>query len=111
MKGRFDNQRNLFDEEPEPPYQQHSETSREAAVAIAPDMGTLRGKVYAYIQQCGDDGATDEEIQSALEMNPSTERPRRIELCAMRLVRDSGRSQLTRSGRRAVVWIEERSEP
>jgi hypothetical protein len=39
-----------------------------------------------------------------LGMNPSTQRPRRIELCQRNLIVDSGTTRLTTSGRKAVVW-------
>jgi hypothetical protein len=50
-------------------------------------------------------GATDEEIQHELQMNPSTQRPRRIELVEAKLVLDSTMKRPTSSGRQAVVWI------
>ena len=87
------------------PFQAHSATSREAAEQIEGDAGTLRQHVLKFLQQCGKLGATDEEIQRALKMNPSTERPRRIELRKGGLVVDSGRYRLTRSKRRATVWV------
>ena len=84
------------------PYQRHSETSREAAEQITTRSNTLRAQVLRFIKQRGD--ATDEEIQMGLQMNPSTQRPRRIELVEMMLVKDSHRRRKTRSGRAAVVW-------
>lgn len=89
----------------EAPYQRHSETSREAAEAIEPDLAGLRGRVLAFIRQCGDKGATDDEQQVALAMNPSTQRPRRIELWRKDLVRRTQETRPTRSGRKASVWI------
>jgi len=88
-----------------PPYQAHSETSQAAAEAIEPDVATLRGQVLAHLRSCGVKGATDDEMQVALDMNPSTERPRRIELWRAGLVERSGRTRPTRSGRLAVVWV------
>jgi hypothetical protein len=87
-----------------PPYQRHSEESREAAELIEPDAESLRGIVLAYIRKCGEPGATDDEMQVALRMNPSTQRPRRIELWKADLVRATGRKRPTRSGRPAMVW-------
>jgi hypothetical protein len=88
------------------PYQAHSETSREAAELIEPSSSTLRGRVYAFVSECGEEkGATDDEMQVALRMNPSTQRPRRVELWRAGLVRDSGVKRPTRTGRRAVVWV------
>ena len=85
-----------------PPRVANSETSREAADSVAESAGTLRAKVLAYLKTNGPQ--TDEELQLALRMNPSTERPRRIELVRCGLVRDSGRRATTNSGRSAVLW-------
>lgn len=84
------------------PYQHHSETSKAAAVAIEPSRESLKGKVLAYLRTAGK--ATDEQMQEALQMNPSTQRPRRIELWKAGLVRDSGIQKATKSGRMAAVW-------
>lgn len=86
------------------PAQRHSVTSVAAAKQIEPRTGTARGFVLAFIRGAGSRGATDEEIQTALNMNPSTQRPRRIELVASGLVFDSGETRATRSGSEAVVW-------
>ena len=48
-------------------------------------------------------GLTDEEMQHRLRMNPSTQRPRRIELVRRGLVVEAGMRK-TSSGRMAVVW-------
>lgn len=85
-------------------YQRHSDTSRSAARNIESSASTLRAKVYRFLSVSGEYGATDEELQIALEMNPSTQRPRRIELVEKGLVKDSGRVRKTRSKRNAVVW-------
>jgi hypothetical protein len=88
----------LFDT---PPYQRHSRTSRDAAEQARESAPTQRQRVFAQLQA---HDATDEEMQCALGMNPSTQRPRRIELHRMGFVKDSGRKRLTKSGRKAVVW-------
>lgn len=62
-----------------------------------------RGRVLAAIS-ASTDGLTDEQIQQQLGMNPSTERPRRIELVDMGEIHDTGRTRETLSGRSAVVW-------
>ncbi len=87
-----------------PPYQRHSPTSADAAEQIAESAGTLRAKVLRYITGCAD-GATDEQCQVALDMNPSTQRPRRGELQARGLIVDSGRVRRVRSGRNATIWV------
>lgn len=91
--------------QPEPPAQRHSLTSTEAAERIRPDANTLRMAVYRHLLAAGDDGLTDEQMQEGIPMQPSTQRPRRIELVGMGLARDSGRTRPTRSGRKATVWV------
>lgn len=86
-------------------YQRHSSTSRKAAAEIASGASTLRNQVLDFLRELGDYGATDEEIQLALDMNPSTQRPRRVELVERRLVKNSGKTRLTTSKRSAVVWV------
>jgi len=93
-----------FDYEPDAPYQRHSETSRDAAELIEPDVASLRGRVLAYLRKCGEKGATDDEMQVALQMNPSTQRPRRIELWKAGFIEPTSETRPTRSGRQATVW-------
>ena len=85
-------------------FQQNSATSRAAAVKILATADTLRGDVYRFIVQFGDWGATDEEIQIGLRLNPSTQRPRRVELVEVGVIEDSQKKRRTASGRWAVVW-------
>jgi len=101
----------LFDDDPAPPAQAHSPTSRAAADGIAPVSGELRRRVYEHLVGRGEDGATDEEMQGALAMGASTQRPRRIELVELGLVKDSGRTRRTKSGRSAVVWVAAAKNP
>ncbi|HEY5552423.1 MAG TPA: hypothetical protein VIK52_11075 [Opitutaceae bacterium] len=86
------------------PYQKHSPTSKAAALGAAPHALGARERVFNAVaaSACG---LTDEEIQDRLGMNPSTQRPRRIELVADGLVRDMGLSRQTKSGTSAVVWV------
>ena len=83
-------------------YVSGSETSIAAAVSVEPSIASWQGKVLALLRE--GDGLTDEEMQARLGLNPSTQRPRRIELVEAGLVRDSGQRRRTRSGRWAVVW-------
>jgi hypothetical protein len=89
---------------PAPPAQRHSPTSVDAAEQIESSAETMRSKVRDYLRACGSNGATDEEIQTALGMNPSTQRPRRIELQQLGLVCSAGFVRKTISGRSATVW-------
>ncbi len=79
-------------------------TKRAAAVAIRPTAGRQRMKVLAYLQSQGTIGATDEQIQLALDLTGNSERPRRKELQALGLIEDSGHVRPTTSGRAAGVW-------
>jgi transcription initiation factor IIE alpha subunit len=89
-----DRQRNLFS------------TSQQALDSIAESLPHLRRQVWEYLLEQGERGATDEEMQDALNMNPSTQRPRRLELLENNppLIRDSGERRPTKSGRSATVW-------
>lgn len=87
------------------PAQTHSVTSMEAAEAIRPKVNALQQRVLSYLGFRGSLGATDEEMQDALSMNPSTQRPRRIELLNKGLIEGpEGVVRKTSSGRNAQVW-------
>lgn len=92
--------------DPTAPYVTHSVTSRDAAEAIRPKINALQTKVFDFIGGKGLLGATDQEIQDALEMNGSTERPRRRELEIMGLIVNSGQTRRkTDKGQFSTVWI------
>lgn len=77
-------------------------TSAAAADALdATTLNAMQRRVLAYLEQHGP--ATDEEIATGLGMNPSTERPRRIELARAGLIAEAG-TRRTISGRNATVW-------
>lgn len=59
--------------------------------------------VLRHLLACG--GATDEEIQCALSIPGNTERPRRRELEAAGLIKDSGLRRVTAANREAIVWV------
>ena len=83
------------------PYQRHSPTSKAAAEQIEPTAGTLRRMVLEAIRE---KPSTDHELQEALGLEGSTERPRRREVQQAGLIEDSGDRRPTPSGRLAVVW-------
>ena len=76
-----------------------------AAAADAMDAKTLTRlhRLVLDFLRARPDGATDEEIASGLGLNPSTERPRRIELARRGLVVEAG-TRKTASKRTATVW-------
>jgi transcription initiation factor IIE alpha subunit len=83
----------------------HSPESQQAALQAAPSAGTKRAAVLRFIESRGKHGATDDEIQCGLGMNPSTQRPRRIELYEGHHIAKLKSTRLTRGNRQAVVWI------
>ena len=85
------------------PAQRHSSTSREAARLIDPTANKLRQRVFDCIRE--HQPVTDERIAELTGLNPSTARPRRIELVQAGLIRAGGVSRKTRSGRNAVAWV------
>ena len=87
------------------PYTPNSVTSREAAESIADVAGRLRRQVYQYIVSRGDGGTTDDGAEVVLDMKHTTYTARRGELVKQGLVTDSGNKGVTRSGRRATIWV------
>ena len=87
------------------PHVPGSPTSKAAADAIQPELNALQRKVLFFLMERGNVGATDEEMQRYIPMSASTQRPRRVELVGLGLVRDSGKTRETVSGRQAVVWV------
>jgi hypothetical protein len=102
----------LFGDPPDPPETPPSsgitretrEASEAAAEHIEPNAETLRAEVLAFIRGCGDQGATDDEIQTALDMPGNTERPRRWELYRADFITTAGHRENAR-GRRCAVWV------
>lgn len=93
-------QYSLFDGRP--PAQRHSVTSVLASEEIEPSVGRLQALVLAELKERGP--GTDEELIDRTGLSPNTLRPRRRELQLKGLIRDSGSTRQTRSGRSAVLW-------
>jgi hypothetical protein len=85
-----------------PAAQRHSATSIAAAEQIKPKVLTLRELVYLCIRDSGP--VTDAEIQELLEMDGSTERPRRVELLRAGRIYSPGEAY-NANGRRAQTWM------
>jgi len=88
-----------------PPHQAHSETSLDAAESMSEKAPTIRDRVFRHLLYMGDVGATDEQIQLALDITVSTEVPRRRELQLLGKIKDSGNTRKTTTKRTAVVWV------
>ena len=80
-------------------------TSQAAARSMAGEINNLRMRVFAFIRDTGEHGATGEEIEHALHGTHQTISARPGEPEKAGLVRDSGRKRLTASGRLAIVWV------
>jgi hypothetical protein len=88
-----------------PPHQKHSDTSKGAALGLSEQRrATLRAAVFRYLSLAAV-GATDEEMQCALQMDGNTQRPRRCELVEAGLITDSGHRRPTSKGKLATVWM------
>jgi hypothetical protein len=87
------------------PFERDSDTSREAALMAEPTRREKRAQVYRLIVAAGALGHTDSEIEEHLGLLHQTASARRRELVLLGHVVDSGRRRLTRSRRKATVWI------
>jgi transcription initiation factor IIE alpha subunit len=86
------------------PVIRHSPESRAAALQAEPSAGSKRAAILRFIASRGALGATDDEMQLGLGINPSTQRPRRIELYEGGHIVKLKATRSTRSGRMAAVW-------
>ena len=103
-------ERTLFpDEDPGklPPKTPHNNTptSRIAAKLAKTFAATQQEQVFKFIEQAGERGATDQEIETALGIAGNSVRPRRRKLVELGRVKESGNLRLTSSNSPAVVWI------
>ncbi len=80
-------------------------TSIEAYRALGPRAGTQAALVYGAVLASGQDGLTDEEGERQTGLRVQSYTARRNGLARDGLVRDSGRTRRTTSGREAIVWV------
>lgn len=80
------------------------ETSRQAAKDAGSRASSDRTAVLAWIREAGARGATDDEIERALDMKHQTASARRRELVLAGLIAPTGERRPTRSGSPAQVW-------
>ena len=86
------------------PYARNSATSKAAAKAVEPRIGTQKYNILAYIASSKNNGVTDEQIAHALGYSGDTVRPRRGSLADAWLIRKQG-TRKTTSGRDADIWV------
>lgn len=90
---------------PAAPYVYGSQTSKDAAWAALRMMPRARHEVWCAIALAEQGGLTDEEIAAAIPMNPSTVRPRRIELEKAGWIEAAPFTRATKADRQAQVYV------
>jgi hypothetical protein len=91
----------LFDQPPA----RNVATSIAAAKSIAHAVGYLEQLVLDHLAACGPYGATDDEVEVALDLRPQTGSARFSELTAIGRIIRADRKRPTRSGRSAFVHV------
>lgn len=81
------------------------ETSKAAEQSVADDTARLRRLVMNAVKGRGKHGATCDELEVLFHLRHQTASARLRELFLMNRVKDSGERRLTRSQRKAIVWV------
>jgi len=68
-------------------------------------FGSNRAKVYQFIVDKQELGATDQEMQKALSMPGDTLRPTRLSLLKDGLIYDSGKTRQNDNKNDCIVWL------
>ena len=79
-------------------------TSLAAAEKVFPKTGSLKRKVYEHFLSCGEFGATDQEIENALNISGNTVRPTRQSLQKDGYILDTGFTRSNANGNQCIVW-------
>ena len=87
------------------PYAKGSATSKAAAESMIDHAPTVRHRIFQFLVSRAGRGATDDEIEQALNLSHQTASARRNLLVRDGAIEDSHRKRPTRSGRSATVWI------
>ena len=97
----------LGDQYPAQPGWKRTDTSREAAAAIAPNAEILRERIYQAIKAAGDRGMTADEAAAAIGSTPLASRPRITELRTMEKVKPSliNKRRPSSTGKSSIVWV------
>lgn len=100
-------QQDLFDPAPEAPLpSNYTDTSRAAAQRAKAKAPTDRATILAYIRRRGVLGSTVDEVETALGLSHQTASARVNQLRNDGWVKDSGGRRPTRTGTKAIVWVE-----
>ena len=68
-------------------------------------MSSHKARVYQFLVDRMDQGATDQEMQFALKMSGDTLRPTRGKLLKEGLIYDSGTTRKNENGNDCIVWV------
>lgn len=93
-----------------PPYAAGSDTAKEAADSVVESARDMRSRVYLAVATAGAVGITCDEAEAALGFSHQTCSARFNELRNAGLILDCGMRRLTRSGRKAAVYMVPRGE-
>lgn len=88
-----------------PPFQRTSDTSREAAIAAYPRVGTDKHAIVEFVRARGETGATQNEIELRLGLPRSTVCARVNELERDGYLVRTDMRRLTEFRRNAVVYV------
>ena len=91
----------LIPQYPVAPAPGKTDTSCEAAEAIANRAETLRAKALSLLKR---EALTADEVAARLQESPLAVRPRITELSKLELIVDTGDRRPNASGRNAIVW-------
>ena len=80
-------------------------TSIEAQRKSAPRMSSYKARVYQFLIDRMEQGATDQEMQFALKMSGDTLRPTRGKLLKENFIYDSGKTRKNENGNDCIVWV------
>lgn len=83
----------------------YQETSREAWRRFAVVSGSVDDRIIRALQEAGESGLTDEEVERRLGEKHQTVSGNRRHLAERGLVKDSGLRGVTSSGRAAIKWV------
>ncbi len=98
-------QSSMFGDNGMPPFVRGSDTSAAAARSVAIDVRSMKEKIAAYIKNKNKFGATCDEVERALKMPHQTASARIRGLFTDGRLQDSGQRRMTRTKRKATVWI------
>ena len=87
---------------PDAPGWKGQDTSRDAAQSMAPKAAAIRERVWRELRLRGP--ATPEEVAGRLNLDVMSIRPRFSELKLAGRIEPTGKTRMSRTGRRAKVW-------